>query len=287
MTDKYRVFIDNFVHWGEATEGVRAALVVGSQAREDFTADEYSDLDIVMFVDEPEYFISSDHWLDELGKYHVAFVENTMDGAKEKRVIFDGMLDVDIVIQPCSLLDAVSNVEAAIVLLRGYDVLVDKIGLSERLEPLSGLNTSYELPTEEEFINIVNDFWYHTVWTSKKLSRGELWTSKNCMDSYMKWKLLALIEYHAKATHGKEYDTWYSGRFIEQWADKRIVDELSHCFALYDADSIRKALLSTMSLFRNVALEVAGKLGYRYPVSVDEYTTACVTAITKQNAENT
>jgi len=42
------------------------------------------------------------------------------------------------------------------------------------------------------------------------------------MDSYMKWKLLAIVEYHAKAIHGMGHNTWHSGRFIEEWDERRV-----------------------------------------------------------------
>jgi len=41
-------------------------------------------------------------------------------------------------------------------------------------------------PAQDEFLDLINDFWYHTVWTAKKLRRGELWTAQGCSDSYMK-----------------------------------------------------------------------------------------------------
>ena len=279
MNNKYKSIINNFTNWGTTSDKVKAAIVVGSQARNDYAADEHSDLDIIMFVDDPEYFSTSEDWLNEIGSYHITFTEPTMDGAKERRILFDGNLDVDIVIQPYSLIEAVSGTEAASVLMRGYSILIDKIGLSKKLELLRAMNSASDMPSEYDFINIVNDFWYHTVWTAKKLKRGELWTAKFCMDSYMKRKLLTIIECHARVGNGVEYDTWYGGRFVEQWAEPWVINELRYCFALYNEESIRNALSSTMSLFRTLSKDVAEKLMYHYPISADEYTTACVAEI--------
>lgn len=41
-------------------------------------------------------------------------------------------------------------------------------------------------------------------------------------------------------------------------------------------NDIKKALLSTMELFRLEAVEVAGKLNYKYPTKADEYSTEWV-----------
>lgn len=276
MTNKFRAIIDNFIVWGESCNKLYAAFIVGSQARDDHQADEYSDLDIIMIVDDPAYFISSEQWLKSIGNFHVSFIESTNDGERERRVLFDDALDVDFVILPRNIIDTLEN-ESLTILERGYRILVDKIGLQNiMLQSVITARQSFDLPIEENFTNTVNDFWYHSVWTAKKLKRGELWTAKLCIDSYMKWKLLEIIECHSHAIHGLDYDTWHSGRFIEEWAESWVVEKLSQCFSHYNNEDVKISLLSTMDLFRLVALEVAEKLNFQYPSEADEYTTAWV-----------
>jgi len=279
MTSNFQVIVDNFVRWGEACNNLCAALIIGSQARTDHQADEYSDLDIIMIVDNPIYFLSSDQWLRNIGDYHISFVENTIDGGKERRVLFDNALDVDFVMIPTSNINALNDGDAAKILEHGYHILIDKIGLQAKITSLDFVKPTLSLLTEKEFVNIVNDFWYHSVWTTKKLKRGELWTAKFCMDSFMKWKLLSIIEYYAQAVHGADYNTWHSGRFIEEWAEKWIIEKLSLCFSHYNKENIMSALLSTMDLFRAIAIKVAEKLCFQYPKEADEYATAWVTSV--------
>jgi aminoglycoside 6-adenylyltransferase len=159
---------------------------------------------------------------------------------------------------------------------RGVKVLVDKDGIAK---PLLAAVTEAPMPnppTRNEFLNLVNDFWYHTVWTAKKLRRGELWTAKGCSDSYMKWRLLQMVEWHTRVKNSFEYDTWHGGRFLEKWADPRILDGLRDAFARYDEDDLWRGLLATMDLFRWVAVETAGMLGHTYPSSADEHATELV-----------
>lgn len=217
MINEFQTIIDNLVRWGESCNNLRAAVIIGSQARQNRHADRYSDLDIILVADEADYFLSSDDWLKNIGSFYVSFVENAIYGAKERRILFDGALDVDFLILPYNIINSIGR-EAAVILGRGYRILIDKIGLSNILTPLVSTKKPYRPLTEYDFINLVNDFWYHSVWTAKKLKRGELWTAKFCVDSYMKRKLLSIIEHHAHVTHGLEHDTWHSGRFIEEWA---------------------------------------------------------------------
>jgi hypothetical protein len=34
-------------------------------------------------------------------------------------------------------------------------------------------------PAQSEFLDLVNDLWYHAVWTAKELRRGEMWTANH------------------------------------------------------------------------------------------------------------
>lgn len=50
----YDDLINSYTAWAEASDDVRAALILGSRARIDHPADEWSDLDILVFARNPE-----------------------------------------------------------------------------------------------------------------------------------------------------------------------------------------------------------------------------------------
>ena len=117
MKSRYGTIIDNFVRWGNSSEKLSAAIMIGSEARANHGADEFSDLDLILITGDPEYFLTSDEWLNRIGTFHITFTENTMAGQKERRVLFDGALDADFVILPEDAIRADSiNSEAATIL---------------------------------------------------------------------------------------------------------------------------------------------------------------------------
>lgn len=270
--DRFKNIIQNFLLWGNNNDNLQAALVIGSQARDDHPADDNSDLDIIMIVNHPDYFIQSDDWLKQIGNFYISFIENTIDGGVERRILFEHALDVDFVILPKDNLNNI--VQSGItphILSRGFRVLVDKIGIGQSIQKLPQAQQVYPVLSETEFNNMIHDFWYHSVWTAKKLMRGELWTAQACVDNYMKWKLLTIIECHAHSKNGLDYDTWHGGRFLEEWAEDWIVGKLSDCFSHYEKADMLEALLATMELFRAVAIETAEYLDFTYPEMADTY----------------
>jgi aminoglycoside 6-adenylyltransferase len=280
-TSAYTQLLDRFVAWAQTQPDIRAAMILGSRARTDRPADEWSDLDLLVITTDLDRLLSQTDWLENLGTPWLTFLEPTATGGRvERRVLFEGGLDVDFVPAPLELVQQFAAggwpTEIAAVIRRGARFVLDKDGLAASLDMAPGEPPAAAPPTQDEFLNLVNDFWYHAVWVAKKLRRGELWTAKLCCDSYMKRLVLAMIERHAGAASGWSADTWHNGRFLEQWADPRAIDGLREAFAHYDAADVRRALFATMDLFRWLATEIAARLGYPYPATADERVTALI-----------
>jgi len=265
--------LDAIISFARENENVNALILIGSQARTENYADEYSDIDLILVAKNPDNFISSDEWLINIGVPHISFVEPTIGGEKERRVIFDNALDVDfVIISQKQAQNALQSNEGLEILSNGYKILVNKNNLT--IPPLiNPLEKSYPVPSEDIFTNVVNDFWFHAIWTTKKLLRKELWAAKFCMDSYMKGKLLWMIEQYEHGKYGQSYNTWYGGRFIDSWADQNIKNCLCKTFAHYEKTDMISALIETMNLFRSLAIEVAKAYGFEYPSHADEYST--------------
>ena len=285
MALAYEKLIERFVAWAQDRPDIRLAIVLGSRARVEPPADEWSDLDLLLVVADPEPYLTNLDWLKNLGDVRIAFLEPTpMGDGMACRVLFHGGLDVDFAIvasaQTEQGIQHDSHSEIAQLLGRGMRVLLDRDYRAPPVDTTSSVESgSSSLPTQSEFTETANDFWYHAVWTAKKLRRGEMWTAMMCCDVYMKRLLLRAIECHARILNGRGFDTWYDGRFLENWADPRVVVGLRGAFARYARDDIRDALLATMDLFRWVEKEVAERLGYTYPTLADEYATGLVSEL--------
>ncbi|MFX1509275.1 MAG: aminoglycoside 6-adenylyltransferase [Promethearchaeota archaeon] len=291
-TKFYKHVETQFTKWAKTQDHIRLAMVVGSRARKMAPADQWSDLDIVIFSTDPGKLIDSEDWVNKFGNPVITFIEPTAGGSGEsyeRRVLYNNGLDVDFAVDPFELmLKAKKNgitpelvEETANVIGRGIRVLIDKDKLMTNfLKEYKAIKIPKAgPPTEHEYLERVKDFWYHTVWAAKKIRRGELWEGKACLDCFMKGRcLLPMIEWHARLVHFHGYDTWFRGRFMERWADPRIIAELRGVFAHYDEEDVWQALANTMQLFRWMAKEVAEKLDFTYPKDADQFASRWVDA---------
>jgi aminoglycoside 6-adenylyltransferase len=246
--------------WAGSREDVRAALVVGSQARRDTPADKWSDLDVALFVDDPRLLAEDATWVAEFGDPVLTFLEPTAFGDRvERRVLYESGEDVDYALLEALGWEAfVSLPEARVAAERGYRVLYDELGLEAALRERSALTPAPEEAADLE--ELASDFWYHALWTAKKLRRGEVYTAISCLDGYMKARLATLLELHARAVDPTA-DTWHGGRFLERWADPGALAALERAYAHYDLRDVARALWETIDVWQMLEEETARRLG--------------------------
>ena len=259
--------LQKLTEYVQSDQAIQAAFLVGSQSRIDRPADEYSDVDFVVITDQPERYLADDGWLASIGAPRISLTEDTILGGKERRILFDGGKDLDFIVFTGEQVPRIQNRELDGMLARGCVLVKDELGLAAILEEARRRANAQNEPalTQDEFANLVRDFWFHTVWTAKKMARGELLYAKYCLDVYMKQRMLTLIEHHARAHGGP--DPWYNGRFIERWAQPWMLEGLAAAYARYDMADMARALLATMDLFRDVASE----LDFAYPKDAEAY----------------
>lgn len=284
MTDtpeSYNQLVKKLATWARAIPDIRAVIIVGSRARIDHPADEWADLDVLLITTDPQRYIASSEWLGTFGRPLLTFLEPTaVEAEMERRVLFDNMLDVDFSIIPMvkfrmrvqQLLNGEMALEMADqivgVFRRGFRVLLDNDGIADQLNTVLSTFESpllpSSLPTEEEFFNVINDFLYHAVYTAKHLFRGELWWSITSLNCYMQRLMCRMIEWHAKTLYGEDHETWFRGRFLEEWAHPNASRGLMNTFASYSKDGIRDALFAIVDTFHSLAMEIASHLKYPY-----------------------
>ena len=226
--------IERLVFWSESRDDVRGLILVGSRARVDPPADEWSDVDVAIMTNDPGHYLESGDWLDALGPVDITFVEGTAFGGYfERRLVFVGGLDVDVIVVTPEVLDAgLALPELSELRTRGFRVLLDKDGaIGAGMAGLPPLEPPAPvLPSAAEFEQSTSDFWYHTIWAAKKLRRGELWVATTSCNHGLALRLLEAMEWQARATDGR--DTWHRGRFVERWADPATLARLPDVFAL-------------------------------------------------------
>ena len=259
----------NFVSWAQTVEDIRAAFIVGSRARNDHPADEWSDMDIIFYTSKKNYYLSDIEWLKNLGNLWISLVSQTAGGDPECLTLFDGGWQVDFVIHSTDNLK--QNVENKIVpnnFYRGVKVIIDKEDIARNIMPKCFRAPQGTALSEDVFMQTVNMFWFLALNLAKQILRNDLWIAK-VRDSNMKDLLLQMIEWHEKAVYGAEYDTWHAGRFLCEWASEETQVELQNSFGHFDRIDSWRALIGTITLFERLSHDISQRMNFSYPYDLE------------------
>ena len=271
----YHQLQSQLVAWAESVQAVSVILVVGSQARQVKPADEYSDLDISLYVSwndeyEDEFYL---HWMRDFAPVWM-ILEEHHDETKSWLILYQGGIKVDFSVTPVgalqSLIDEKTLWDAQ---QRGYQILLDKDGIAVQLPaPTPFSPPPYTPPTQEQFVKRVEGYFYGAVYVAKQIRRGNLWKIK-WADQIQQTMLLEMLEWHAHATHDSPMDTYYRGDFMRDWVSEATWQELHNVFAHFNAADSQNSLITSVRLFTRLTEETAVKLGYEYPQGMVEEVT--------------
>lgn len=262
--------------WAATQPAVRAVIVIGSRARR--TPDRWSDLDLLVFTTDQARYASDPAWLSTFGIIWVTYSEPTAAGDPEWYAVYEGGLKIDAVLMPIE--DGEQDLEAVVrqfddwdAFRRGAFVLYDRFGDPRAFAPKPP--RAHHPPTAAEFANVVSGFLMAALTTTKFVARGDFWRAQHWFANDLRPHLLHLIEWHAQAAL-PGVDTWYSGRFMENWADPRVIAALPQVFPTFERDSLKESLLALLDLVRWLASETADKLGFGYPLATHDQIKALV-----------
>jgi aminoglycoside 6-adenylyltransferase len=232
-------------------------------------ADDYSDLDLILFSLDPSLYTATSAWLHELGELWIATLNYIGPGDPEWLALFEGGIKADLLFVaaesdrlPAQMLAALPYQD---VLARGVRVIYS--GASEHQEssfPSASVSKT-DLPSEQIFEATVNNALFAAERFAKFVRRGDFWRSQTVAIADLRRHMLILIEWHAQFHAEMKLDTWYDGRFMEKWADARVLDSLRDLD--FGSDSVDKhsALSKALKLIEWLATETAARLGYAFP----------------------
>jgi len=258
------------MRWAKDEANVRALILESSRAAPDAPLDALSDYDLLLVVSDVGRFRDDDSWLRWCGVPLVRFSEEWAREGFEgvtRLVLYEDGTKVDHQVWPVEMLRAAAQrPKLPDILDVGFRVLVDKDGLTNDLKPPSYTAHIPAPPTEAEFLALVEEFWWETTYVAKNLRRGELFPWKYSLESVIKFDLLRrMLEWHMEIDHSWRARPGAAGRHLKELLQPNLWAEVESTFTGSDIDENWDALFRTGTVFRKLATEVAGSLGYSYP----------------------
>lgn len=173
--------------WANAQPAIRTMLIVGSSERRVNPADEWSDLDLEIFVTDFVPFVANKEWLKEFGQLWTAL--QLQEEGPVFLAVYEGAEKVDFHFYDVTLLDKlVLERRLPDAAQRGYRIVLDKDQVALKLPSVVSFEQIWAAkPSAESFSEEISRFWYGMLYAAKQIQRQNLWVVK-LTDSRVKKK---------------------------------------------------------------------------------------------------
>jgi aminoglycoside 6-adenylyltransferase len=258
------------VQWAEDDDNIRAIIVNGSRGDPGRVPDDLSDYDVAVLMRNPES-VKDDRWISRFGDIMVRWPmtpgDTGLPGWITQLVLFRSGLRIDFQFGSTKT----GSIECAGPF---HCVLVDRDQLTEAIERRDVPGTSIDPPTEDEFIDRINAFWWDIPYVAKALRRDELDYARYIMDGDTRFeKLHPLIRWKIGMEHGSSTDVGIFGRWFQRYLDDNVWARYLETFSGADSDDQWRAMFAMCRFVEELGTEIAGHYGFEYPDETGEMVT--------------
>ncbi|HEX3768743.1 MAG TPA: GNAT family N-acetyltransferase [Puia sp.] len=258
-----KIILDN----ANSDNRIRAVLLNGSRANQKLPPDDLQDFDIMYIVHQMDSFLSNHDWTSIFGEkliWQLPDEMNIFNGEKKGSdafhylMLFNDGNRIDLTLFPREKMETDFSPDSLTV------VWLDKDNLFEHIEPATDSDYRLKKPTEKEFIDACNEFWWVSAYIAKGLSRDEIPYAKAIMEGPVKKMFLKMTEWYIGTKTEFSVSSGLHGKYIRQYLSDEEYTVWLKTYPDAKSKNIWNALFLMTGIFKTFALSIAEKLNFRY-----------------------
>ncbi|WP_284462929.1 AadS family aminoglycoside 6-adenylyltransferase [Chryseobacterium sp.] len=267
--------LEQIIQWAEENPDVRAVLLTSSLVNPYAPVDNFSDLDVELVFESRSAYEVNNEWIRLFGEPISMIEENdtVFDGKHAmKMVLYKDHVKVDFKLyQVSEFCEEVKEERLPEDWDLGYKVLVDKDGLTKDLKAPTYQTIMIHKPTEQDFKQLFNDFWWDTTYVAKCLKRGDIFYAKFMSENILRTDyLVPLIEWYISSFHGwNNITTNKHGRLFKKYLSTDMWNRVEATFSGSDIEENWQALFACADLVHELGTDLAEKLNFTYPAQLE------------------
>lgn len=262
------------LNFANDNEQIRAVILNGSRANPNAPRDLFQDYDIIYIVSSVDDFVQDRSWIHTFGELIMMQTPDEKvfpppdrdNGCFAFLMLFKDGNRIDLTFYPANKISDLRLESTSLLLL-------DKDGMLEPLPPESDKDYIPTPPTEKEFQDCCNEFWWITTNVAKGLWRRELPYAKFMYDRPARDALTVMLSWYIGTQTGFSVDTGKFGKYFEKYLDQKRWKAFVQTYPDGEYAHIWKALFVMCDLFRETAIEVAVHFDFEYPYDDDRRVT--------------
>jgi aminoglycoside 6-adenylyltransferase len=245
---------------------VRAVLLNGSRANLNIKPDRFQDFDIVFIVDNLESFTADHSWTNAFGEKILFQLPDEMTfGDKniyQEKISFAYLM----------LFDDKNRIDLTLFLKQKIipdfkpdsqtNLWLDKDNLFTKLPPSNDKDYHVKKPTEKEFLDTCNEFWWVSTYVIKGLLRNEITYAKHTLETIVRPMFMKVIEWKAGIENEFGVSVGKAGKFLKTYLSNDFYEKVLLTYSACELEDNWKSLLLMTEIFQQTSNFVADKLGF-------------------------
>lgn len=139
-------------------------------------------------------------------------------------------------------------------------VWIDKDNLLNNLPENSDVDYHITKPTQQEFSEVCNEFWWCAPNVAKGLKREEVIYAKDMMENVVRPMFIKLIEWKIGLANNFKVSTGKSGKFIAKHTDEQFYNAILATYSDSNLENNWTALFLMLDIFKQEQLHLANAL---------------------------
>ena len=258
-----KIILDN----AKTDNRVRAVLLNGSRANETLLPDGLQDFDIMYIVDQMDSFLSNHDWTSIFGEKLIWQMPDEMEVFNREKnpsssfhylMLFNDESRIDLTLFPREKMETDFMPDSLTI------VWLDKDNLFGHLELSTDRDYHLKRPTEKEFRDAGNEFWWVSTYIAKGLMRREVLYAKTVMDGPVRKMFLKMTEWYIGTKTDFSVSAGLHGKYISQYLSEAEYNMWLKTYPDAKSKNIWNALFLMTGIFKIFALRIAEKLNFNY-----------------------
>lgn len=244
---------------------IRAVYMNGSRTNPNAPRDIFQDYDIVYVVKETGSFRSDKTWIDRFGeRLYMQLPEENVFYQSEIHSCYGWLIQFS----DGNRLDLhVSTLEHVLKGIQGdrlCKILVDKDDCLPVMPEATDEDFWVQRPTERQFLDTCNEFWWCLNNVAKGLWREEIPYVMDMINHVVRPQLIRLLEWKIGFETEFSVSIGKSGKYMDKWLDEEIWQLFLKTYSSSKIDEIWDAVFIMCDLFNVVAREISGRMAVSY-----------------------
>lgn len=251
---------------------IRAVLLNGSRANPNIEPDKFQDFDIVFIVNRFKSFIGEHNWTNVFGEKIIFQMPDQMTNGEQKNIGFSYLMlfkdgtRIDLTLFP------VENIETDFLIDSLTIVWLDKDKLFSKIITSTDVDYHILRPTENEFLDTCNEFWWVSTYVAKGLLRNEIIYAKEMLETAVRPMFMKVVEWKIGSENNFSVSCGKAGKFINRYLSKTDYEKLLTTYSNYEIKNNWQSLFIMTDLFGQFAMEFSTKMKFHYETTEQQNT---------------